>query len=639
MALNDNENGSVNLAPGSAQAAPTPQPTVNTQQPVRAGARNLNTLLGRPFSKDAVNEQVQAYAKYMNELLENEVNANDPGFKIIIIDSKQSMTALSAIALCYTRNKGGQAYVSVHTMLVEGNVRLSNRTIQNNNQSVEVITVPGDVGDAEMRKRVFLEVMAVYGRNAKIVESAGNVIFGELDITDKQNIRRVFCNAVQACYQALVIERVIDETSFNASIIAGGDKLDAYLDMHPQKVTNTSGLPVRSDVSIQLQAVVQQASQSQPEQVIGLTQVDGFVDLVYVPYSQQQVMNPMMGNFMPVVTQRYCPRFVITNFNSIIDAATMELQMLALASSSILLESSGGVAPWMNTFKPRPPVKGVTDIRDIGAVGLEVNFTPEAKAVPMVIDTKSNTFQSQDLYKMINMAMFPTPIYSIDVDEVGDMSYLNLPLIIAANDRDEGYKRAVDMITNAVNALTNNNFSSNWNKLTAGSNEKYFLNDMNKIFTGYYINQDGEKRDIRDIDYLAILNMIGRKDPSYIKEWSDTFDRRDIAMEIRLDKRRRIYDSLLPGQVYIKGIARRITINPKFMAALGQACKDSGLVFRPTNLNTEYYSGTEHGIANANTLYGMQANNNGLFSFGNVAAGNNNNGFNLPGFTGFGRNF
>lgn len=641
MALNDNE-GTVNVAPGSAnqqQSQAAPQAQAQVQQPTRVGARNLNSLLGRPFSKSAMNETLQIIAKTYNEFLENEVDKTDPGFKVLVIDGKHSMTALSAIALCYMRQRAGQEYVSVHTMLVEGNTRLSNRTVQNNGQTIEVITVAGDVADNEMRKRVLMAVGEAYGRNVRIVEAAANIIFSELDVSDKHNLRTIFGNAIQACYQALVVERVIDEASFNASVIGGGDKLDAYLDLHPQKIYNSSGLPIRSDVSVQLQAVVQQSSQSQPEQVIGLTQVDGFVDLVYVPPTQQQVAQPMMGNFYQQATQRYCPRFVITNFNSIIDAATMELQLLALASSSILLESSGGVAPWMNTFKPRPPVKGVTDIKDIGAVGLEVNFTQDAKVTPMIIDTKSNGFQTQDLYKLLNTALYPTPIYSIDVEDVGDLSYLNLPLIIAADEHSEGYQRAVDMITNAANALTNNNFSANWAKLTGGSGEKYFLNDMNRIFTGYYINSEGERRDIRDIDYLAILNMVGRKDGSYIKEWSDTFDRKDIPMDIRLDKRRRIYESILPGQVTFKGYARRITINPKFMMALGQACKDSRLVFRPTNLNTEYYTGTEHGIANANTLYGMQSNNNGLFSFGNASAGNSNAGFNLPGFTGFGRNW
>ena len=643
MAVNENDQPSV--APGSvdmgqpAQAPQRPaqaQPT--QQQQLRVGARNLNSVMSRPFSKSAVNETVQTITKTFNEFIKSEVEAQEPGFRVLVIDSKHSLTALSAIAVCLAKSRGGQEYVSVHTMLVSGGTKLNNRSFQNSGQTFEIITVPGDVADAEMRKRVLMAVQEAYGSRTRILESAANIIHDELDVNDKHKLRSVFGNAIQACWQTMVIEKVIDEAPFNASVIGSGDTLTAYVDMHPRAIVNTSDLPVRNDISIQLQAVVQQASNSQPEQVIGLTQVDGFIDLVYQPPGPPQ--QTQWGQMPMANTQRYTPRFVLTQFQSIIDAATMELQLLALASSAILIENIGGAPQWMNAFKPRSTDKGDVDMRDIGAVGLEVNFTNAQDAKPVVIDTKTNNFGTQDLYKLINVAMYPNLIYSLDVDEAGDLSYLNLPFIIAAGAINESYTRAYDLITNAANALTNNNFSRCWNGITGNaSTERYFLNDENRIFTGYYFGKDGTRKDIRDIDYLAIMNMVGRKNQSFIKEWSDTFDRRDIPMEVRLDRRRRIYESILPGNVNIKGYARRITMNPKFMVALVQACKDSGLSFRPSNLNTEYNVGTEHGVANANTLYGVAPNASGLFSYGNANAGAQPGmGFNL-GFTGMGRNF
>lgn len=646
MAVNENDQPSV--APGSAgmaqaQAAPQPQATQQAQpQAGRIGVRNINNVLGRPFSKSAINQTIQTIVKTFNEFLTLEVNEKDPNYKIVVVDSKQSLTALSAVVLCLQRpGRSGQEYVSAHTMLIEGDTKLNNRTVQNAGQTVELVTVAGDVADPEMRRRVIQAVQESYPRpGMRVIEAGANVIHSELDVSDKDNLRFVFGNAIQACYQWMVSEKIIDEPAFNASMISGGDNMIAYLDLNPHKVFNSSGLPIRSDLSVQLQGVVQQASQSQPEQILALTQVDGFIDLIYQPAAAPQ-MGQMVSPFMQQMPQRYCPRFVITNFNPIVDAATMELQLLALASSSILSEGMGGVAPWMNAFKPRLTEKGEIDMRDIGAVGLEVNFTNDPNAKPAIIETKSNSFHLQDLYKLLNTALHPQLVYSIDVDEVGDMTYLNYPLMVAAVGNDQVAAKALEFITASANALTNNNFSRVWHQLTNGNptGEKYFLNDDNRVFTGYYINKAGERKDIRDIDYLAILNLVGRKDTTFIKEWSDTIDRRDIPMEIRLDKRRRIYDSVLPGQVTIKGYARRITINPKFVIALATACKDSGLVFRPSNLNTEYYTGTEHGIANANTLYGVGANNSGLFSYATTNQNNNAGSINLPAFSGLGRSW
>ena len=631
------------IAPGSAgmnQQAPQVdmsqrQNQSQSESQFRPGARNLNSLLSRPFSKSAINETLQVLSKTFNEFIANEIEQHDLGFRVLVIDSKHSLTALSAIAVCYNCTVAGKDYVAVHTMVVSGGTKLSNRTIQHSGQNVEIVTVPGDVADAELRKRVLTIVTETYNnRNIRVLECASNVIHDEVDVTDNHQLRVIFANAIQACWHGLVIENVKDEAPFNASVIGKSDSLVAYVDMHPQAVKSSSNLPVRSDVSVQLQAVVQQSSQSQPEQVVALTQVDGFVDLVYVPPQQQQQMvgwgQPMMMN-----TQRYCPRFVITNFASAIDASSMELQLLALASSQILIESISGAPQWMNTFKPRPAVKGEIDKRDIGAVGLEVNFTNDPNTKPTVIDTKSNGFGTQDLYKMINMACYPNLIYSLDVEEVGDMSYLNMPFIMGSMD----HARSLEIIGNAANNLTNNSFQRCWLQHTAGSaGEKFFWNDDNRIFIGYYVDKDGIRRDLRDFDYLAILNILGRNNQSFIKEWSDTFDRRDIPLEIRMDRRRRIYESIMPGNVTIKGYARRVTMNPKFMAALTQACKESGLVFRPSNLNTEYNIGTEHGIANAHQM-GVAPSSSGLFAFGGgqvgVQSGMN---FNV-GFNGMGRNW
>lgn len=640
MAISDNDE--ISVAPGSqnqSQQTHQPQQQQQAQKPSKiGGVRNLNQLFNRPFSSSAINETLQTVSKGFNELIENEVSKHDPGYRVLVIDNKQSMTALSAIAVCYTVQARGTQYVSVYTILVEGDAQLSNRQANLGTSTIEIITVAGDVADAEMAKRVIAMVQDSYGPGVKIVEASANVLYREGDITDKKVIRNVFATAARACFQALVSEGVISEPAFNSKVFSSSDQLLARVDMNSVKMVNSSTLPVRNDISIQLQAIVQQASQSQPEQVIGLTQVNGFIDLIY-DNSNNPMMNQWNNPYMQK-TQSYTPNFVITNFSSLLDASPPELQFLAIASSSILMENTGGVAPWMQTFNSHHVEKGEVDTRDIGAVGIEVNFTNDPNFKPMIIDTKSNDFSLQDRYKLINAAMYPNLIYSIDIEEVGDTTYVNLPIVLSCMPGPK-QQDAIRHITKVVDELTCNNFTPAWQAATNGNtSEPYFFNDDNRIFTGYYTDKKGERRDIRDIDYLAVLNIVGAKDKSFIKDWSDTFHRRDIPMEIRLDKRRRIINHLLNGKEVIKGYARRVTINPKFMVALTNACRDSNLKFRPSNISMEYYTGTGHGMTNAHQMYGMQAGvNSGLFSYSNGVQNVGGNSMPMPGFNGFNRNF
>src|SRR5690606_27028199 len=125
--------------------------------------------------------------------------------------------------------------------------------------------------------------------------------------------------------------------------------------------------------------------------------------------------------------------------------------------------------------------------------------------------------------------------------------------------------------------------------------------EYNRIHLGYYTNADGEMRDIRDIDYLALLNMIGGKDIRTVEEVMDTFDRTDIPVEIRLDRRYRILKEVLGDSMVIKGYATRITFDAKFIEALIAACESAGINVRSGNIAQEFGGLGVRGNLNAAT--------------------------------------
>lgn len=592
------------------------------QQPRREnGLASLTSRLSRPMQRSAASEGVMKLRNAFQGIIDEEIAPKDAGFRLIVLDGANSMLALSSILVCYSVAGRGQEHVAVHTLLVESSGRLVNRTLNVAGQNIEIVTVAGDVADANMWAKVSQAVTEGYGRAVNVHDAGASVIPSELDVADQFHVRQVLFSAVQANYSTMVNHGVLEEDAFSANWVSQSDVLSARLDFYPEQPQTAAGLPTRSDVLVTLQGVIAgQQGQSQTERALDITRVDGFIDLVYSPPAGQMGFQPYGMPQQPVQTQHYVPRFVMTQVSSEISAITMELQLLAMSTSTLLVNGAGGIAPWMNSFKPRYNA-GQLDLRDLGAVGYEVNLTGDANAKPDRIDTKADSFNQQSLYQLIYAALHPKLMFSMDVEEVSDMSWINLAFIAAATgDRD-----ATKVIIDAADRLTLNNFSR---LFPAG--EVIAQDDNNRVHLGYYIDQAGNKRDLRDIDYLAMLNWVGSKDMSAVKQWSETFDRRDIPMEIRLERRQKMLEHLLGSSLHIKGYARRITFNPNFIMALNAACDAAGLKIRPGNIVQDFSGIGQYGDPNALNfaLGGVQS---GLFTFSQPGFGPTR-GFAMPAF-------
>lgn len=585
------------------------------------GLASLNSRLSRPMSRSAASEGVMKLHNSFKTILEEEVAPKEVGFRLIVLDGANAMLALSSILVCFSQTFQGREHVAVHTLLIESSGRLVNRTINVGGQNVEIQTVPGDVADDNMWAKVQQAVTEGYGRTVEVHDAGATVVPSELNVEDSFHVRQCLYGAVQATYSTMVNHGIIEEEPFSAKWVTQQDVLSARLDFYPEQPQTAAGLPVRSDVLVTLQGVIAGQGQSQAERALDITRVDGFIDLVYSPPQGQMGFQPYgMAQMPQQITQHYVPRFVMTQVSSEISAVTMELQLLAMSTSTLLVNGSGGIAPWMNSFKPRYNA-GALDLRDVGAVGYEVNLTGDVNAKPDRIDTKADSFTQQSLYQLIYTALHPKLMYSMDIEEVSDLSWINLAFIAAAR----GDQDAIRLIIQSADRLTNNNFSRIFN-----GSEAIAQDDNNRVHLGYYIDQAGARRDLRDIDYLAMLNWVGSKDMTAVKQWSETFDRRDIPMEIRLERRQKILEHLLGTSLHVKGFARRITFNPNFILALNQACDAAGLKIRPGNIVQDFNGVGQYGDANALNfaIGGVQS---GLFTFSQPGFGQTR-GFAMPAF-------
>lgn len=575
----------------------------NTNSGRARGVNNLHSNHRRPMNRSGAGDLVNKFYQEIQKLAVDERLTDD--FHFLMLDSNVKKTALSAVLIASGKEFNGKLHVSVQTLIIEGSGgHLNPRTINIHGTPVEILSVAGDVYDSGLMSRV-VEVITESLGAAAIVHDAGAVVIPrELEPTDRDHLRRVLFHATNAVFTVLDESTGSNDVPFTADDISSQDQLTAHLDYSPAPVTNAVGLPIRSDLLISLRGSTNNGNQmSLHEQQQDLTRVDGFLDLSYAP-------PPPLTPGQAPVTQRYWPRFVITQLDSQTNFMTMETLLLGLATTGLL--QRGGA--WAGMLKPR--YTNDLDLRDFGAVGYEVNLTNDPNAVPDRINIKSDNFSLRDQHDLIGATVHQSLIYSIDVEETGELSWLQLALVAAA----EGNAAAANTIINSANALTKGQF------LTVFPGGPVVVNENCRIHLGYYLNRDQQKSDIRDCDYLAVLNLQG-KDEVIIKDWSDTFDQVNVPLEIRLEKRGRMISNLFPTAVF-KGYARRITFTPQFIEALVIACDRAGLSIGSQNL-FQYIDGyAQRGNPNIGQ-YAVGNINSGLFNPATGVGGGYNRGINV----------
>lgn len=568
------------------------------------GLFGLNSKMKRTFSRSSAGEEVAAYAKTIRELIKLEDEDGSSGIQALVLDGPSSGLSVSSIIIAMAHQHAGGTDVTAYTLLVESSVggRLPPRQVPFGNQyQAEITTVVGDLYDDWYMQNVSRVVKEKFG-DVRVTDAGYMVIPSEMSHEDRERVRKVLFVADQALSECMAGRLNVAEEPFTVAQIDPKVALNAILEYDTQNDETVSGLPIRSDISIRLQGVTRINQNAQHQAMLDLTKVDGFIDLVYDANVQQQQQN-MWGGFLPqqsqpVQSQHFFPRLVITRSDSEgVDFITPELQLLGLATATLLSRNGN----WMPVFLPKYDA-GEIDLRDLGAVGREINLTGDPQAEPKALDTKSDSFKPEHMAQLIQFLIHDSLIYSMDIEEAGELSWVHGIFMGAANNNFE----ATQAIVATADNLTGGRFSRKF------GNQPLVHDENNRIHLGYWLDEHKNKRDLREIDYLAMINWVGGKDMALVRKFTDTFDNDQKPIELRLEEREGIYKAILNDKFKIKGYARRVTFTPEFIRCLHEACEEAGLVINPQNVTQDYSNRNVRGSSNARD-YAVSGLSGGMF--------------------------
>mgnify|MGYP000474612887 CR=1 FL=1 len=569
MAVNKDKPSATNPAMADAMkdASATSKASSETPQQQPRGRKvegpktlaGLNSIFSNPMSRSTAGEVTGELTQVFRKILSNERNSVLEKVTIEPMDGDSHSLALSVIVIQFPFEEN----VACYSFIVEGSGDgLADRVPNIGGQQVNIKTVAGDVYDDNMWEQVHMYLRSKYGSNRNYIDVGANVIPRGTTAENEKEIRNLLYFGITACATTLQTVAGDGSNKISVSDINTGDVLAAQLRYKPGDTQTAAGQTVRSDLSIALRGIMQTGEAVSAKQTIPLTTVDGFMDLTYVPRQQQQ-----MAYGQPVDHRQYVPRFVMTSVASGLSINTLELALLGLSTSLLTAQHHA----WVKCFKP---VYGANknDIHDIGALGFEVDFANNGEFGR--IATKSDSFGDQSLFELVQRSMYNEVLFSWDIVESGDLSWLHETFLAAA----VGNPKAINAVFSAADTLTNGAFSRNYDGAPP------LMSEVTRVHLGTYLDENNTPRDIRDLDYLAMLNIYGDKDLSLVEAFGNTYDQVDRPQELRLAERAKIIEATLGDTTTITGYARRVTFNPKFIEALAAACAEAGLKIRPEGI-------------------------------------------------------
>lgn len=571
--------------------------TNNTRTSQGTRSMNISSRTNYGMSRAATSQDMRAMIEAIDKIAEGE--AEQPvKFSFFSLDGEKEGLLISAVVVVATPKNAtaDNKFAAHHTLLLGSTARGVNAvemTAQVGNSPVkyERLVIAADAYDATLRSRV-AEVVKASFPGFNLIDADATAIPADLDLRSEEAVRNVIANATTAASTLLSSQIANDAWVINEAVAQQTFQNDIKSSW--AHFTDLTGQPVRGDIVLEMAMLTGrnqnqqntgefQYNTNQARQLI--TQITSYIDLVYTP---QVVSNNFgFGGLSQGVAQKaeelkiYTPRLVVTNVDAPDEACELPVILQGLATMQALYNDNR----WVNALVAQHKngaqhADQNANIRDLSAIGLEAPVVmpvgymggelPKAGRLPLNSANVGDAMLTAAIQTYFHMDQL---LFSMDVQECGASSWITSPFAAAAR----GDQFAIRDILEAADLLTGGRFSPIYKAANQGQLRNPVINDNMYVNLGYYLSNSG-KRDIRDVDYLAVLNATGDTTDADIKDWADLQANSEVDAMFRLTETRRIQQRLFESMV-ITGRAVRITFHPTFIFSLAAAVGEAGLVY------------------------------------------------------------
>ncbi len=532
--------------------------TIQNEHPQAQSIAQLFNTFGSTTQTSTSDSEVQKIAALMREYVEENKLAD---FSVVPISNQQTGN-YGAVAFCNKRIVDGKPRHFCHIAMIEKSKQTEQQAAVLNYgaQAVEVFVSVADAYTSAYVGKVTAALQRHFGDTASVANGGWSVVYRDTPVT-LDEFRPFIVEAM------IAIEHSINSTQrnraiFNLGMLTGQNpvRLRNHILLDQYKLS-PSGLPIRSDIKSELVLSQSSGNKTVVEEVseLRICEVSAYVDLIYVPPNQGffgGMAQPMMMGQAPV--PHYIPRINITNFAMDLPSSSLEFMLLGIASIASLAKNRSYGIVWRDNFGGATNTK-----RNLGAVGLHVQGLT-ADNTPGILDVSSDV---RMLYQLMQTVMAENPVFTLELTQGGQSNWATTVIARIAT----GDVRSQEQLIQACDNLTQGKFTPIYTQLchqSGGALQQIVTSSDEPSLVGTY-KYEGETRDIRELDLLAVMNMIGQNDPGLVESFLATFSSPEPA-QVRLDRRSRILKSIAKD-VQIRAYSRKYDFGGLFLQALTAA--------------------------------------------------------------------
>ena len=532
--------------------------TIPNEHPQAQSIAQLFNTFGSTTQTSTSDSEVQKIAALMREYVEENKLAD---FSVVPISNQQTGN-YGAVAFCNKRIVDGKPRHFCHIAMIEKSKQTEQQAAVLNYgaHAVEVFVSVADAYTSAYVGKVTAALQRHFGDTASVANGGWSVVYRDTPVT-LDEFRPFIVEAM------IAIEHSINSTQrnraiFNLGMLTGQNpvRLRNHILLDQYKLS-PSGLPIRSDIKSELVLSQSSGNKTVVEEVseLRICEVSAYVDLIYEPPNQGifgGMAQPMMMGQAPV--PHYIPRINITNFAMDLPSSSLEFMLLGIASIASLAKNRSYGIVWRDNFGGATNTK-----RNLGAVGLHVQGLT-ADNTPGILDVSSDV---RMLYQLMQTVMAENPVFTLELTQGGQSNWATTVIARIAT----GDVRSQEQLIQACDNLTQGKFTPIYTQLchqSGGALQQIVTSSDEPSLVGTY-KYEGETRDIRELDLLAVMNMIGQNDPGLVESFLATFSSPEPA-QVRLDRRSRILKSIAKD-VQIRAYSRKYDFGGLFLQALTAA--------------------------------------------------------------------
>lgn len=596
--------------PESPKVEPTPQPTAQTQTQVNqnqfAGqatmSQNQNQFQQAASGQSFQGEQtptaagVMAYfqPRYFN-LNQGDADANrlmdtindivkdaqtqsirDVHFTVV---SKNRTGTFAVVVVSIPRVIGGLYIIGQHALIMEtSRPPIENLTQPTQNGQIEIIVPSAEAYDSAMVSVLTQEVAKSYKVDAstKFRECGFQVIYRETDINNPEQVSYILHEATKAIDASLreVEDQATGTPGFSLDMITkvNSIRVSSRFSLEDSE-SRPNGLPVRSDIVGELIMSQQDAKNTTipKNQSYRIAKSAAYVDLIYAPPAQ--TYGGVLGapNYQGIPQPQYIPRITVTQLETDVAGSSLEFTLLGLANLAALNRNRAYGVAFRDSYNR------TASLRNLGAIGWQCPYLLK-DGTPGQLNIESE----QQLRILMDTVMYPSPVFTLEIENGGMHSWALNQLSNAARGNATAQRKLVD----AANQLTGGRFSSQLARIAGVPLEQVYnvklieeTQDQNHL--GYY-TREGERQDLRTLDLVAILN-IANGDATLVQDYLSTLVVGQEPPMQRLDRRLRIFKKIC-ADVVVKGYTNKYNFTSSFIEALVLSIEASDFKLNASNM-------------------------------------------------------